>query len=248
MPSQAEPRHVKALYPAAVKAIGDPEQGQFEAVVSIFGNVDRIGDRVVKGAFSKSIGNWQTKAASGKYLPIYYSHQYGDPAFLLGKGLEMSETDEGLVVRGQLFMGKQAARDVYEGFKEGVLDQFSFAYDVVRESKASDGANELLELEIIEAGPTPIGMNSLTRLLEVKAEAGEKAAGRMLSKKDERDLAKAVALIQAVLEQGQQDEAKAEEPPEVKTATVEEPSEVKAKELDPVDEAFRSELRVGFAL
>lgn len=162
-------RRIKAVYPTQVKAVGTTEEGVFEAIVSVFGNVDRVGDRVVKGAFAKTISNWQTKAAKGRFLPIYYSHQYDSPAMLLGKTLDMQERDEGLWVKGQLFMRKPAAQDVYEGFKEGVLDQFSFAYDVLDERRAKDGANELLDIVLHEVGPTPLGVNDTTHLVGVKS-------------------------------------------------------------------------------
>lgn len=161
-------RRVKSVFPARVKAVEGEGDGVFEAIVSVFGNVDRVGDRVVKGAFSKSIDRWKTKADSNQYLPIYYSHNYSDPKFLVGKALEIEERDEGLWLKGQLFLRKDAALDVYEGFQEGVLVQFSFAYDVLREKK-QNGANELLELEIHEAGPTPLAVNDDTRLLAVKS-------------------------------------------------------------------------------
>ena len=42
----------RALFPAQFKAIGD--KGQVEAIVSVFGNVDRIGDRVMPLSASRN--------------------------------------------------------------------------------------------------------------------------------------------------------------------------------------------------
>jgi hypothetical protein len=47
--------------------------------------------------------------------------------------------------------------------------QFSFSYDVIREAKASDGANDLIELRLIEAGPCLAGMNQETELMSRKS-------------------------------------------------------------------------------
>jgi hypothetical protein len=51
--------------------------------------------------------------------------------------------------------------------RDGRVTEWSFAYDVVREKRAADGANELLELSIWEAGPTLKGANSETGTLAI---------------------------------------------------------------------------------
>ena len=50
------------------------------------------------------------------------------------------------------------------------VKEFSFAYDVPAggERRSSDGANDLVQLEVIEVGPTLKGMNPITQLIDVK--------------------------------------------------------------------------------
>ena len=43
--------HLTKAYPAKFATL-DEKEGRVEALVSIFGNVDLVGDRVVKGAFA----------------------------------------------------------------------------------------------------------------------------------------------------------------------------------------------------
>jgi HK97 family phage prohead protease len=145
----------------------DQAAGEFEAIVAVFGNVDRGGDRIVKGAFSKSLENWQARS---RPIPVIFSHEWQNLDAHIGKVLEAKETDEGLWVKCQLRMQDPTAAKVYDLMAEGTLAEFSFAYDTIRE-KQQNGANELLELEILEVGPTLVGMNPATRLLGVKSVA-----------------------------------------------------------------------------
>lgn len=154
--------------PAVKAVIGD--RGRFTAIVSVFGNVDLQGDRVIKGAFTKSLERWQ---ASGDPLPIIWSHSWGQPEAHIGKADPnlARETDAGLEITGTLDVdvGNATADQVYRLLKERRVTQWSFAYDIVRQRAAGDGANELLELHIIEAGPTLAGANPETDTLAVKS-------------------------------------------------------------------------------
>lgn len=219
---------------AQFKAL-DEDQGTFEAIVSVFGNVDHIGDRVVKGAFSKSLDQWNK---SGDPIPVIWSHMWANPSAHIGKTISAVETEDGLLVKGQLDLDHPFAAKVYKLLKERRVKEFSFAYDVPEggEKKADDGANDLLELELIEVGPTLKGMNPATQLIAAKAmleeedptEALEKSvlnrweksaakAGRVLSAKNETALRTAYETIGEVLKQLEEkpEEQKAVEQTEV---------------------------------
>ena|GEM_PF-493292 len=153
-------------YTAEVKAADGAPEGTFEALVSIFGNVDHAGDRVVKGAFANSLQRW---AESGNPIPVVFSHRWDDLDAHIGEVLAAEETDEGLLVKAQLDIADDpAAAKVHRLLSKRRIKEFSFAYDVNDERKADDGANELLELDIIEVGPTLLGMNPDTALLGAK--------------------------------------------------------------------------------
>lgn len=208
-------------YPVEVKAIGD--QGIVEMLVSIFGNVDLIGDRVVKGAFQKSLADWNQ---SGDPIPFIWSHNWDDPNAHIGKVIKAQETDQGLLVRAQLDLDQAFAAQVYRLLKERRVKEASFAYDVVKEKRAKDGANDLMQLNLIEVGPTLKGMNPETALVGVKegttivinnpapeaeeVEAEEPAldqkdadaefkAGRTISKANENKIRTAIDTLQEVL-------------------------------------------------
>lgn len=143
----------------------DAPAGEVTALVSVFGNEDLVGDRVVKGAFAKSLA---AISAAGKSIPFVWSHQWADPNAYIGKVIEAEETDDGLQVRAALF-DTPTAQHIKTLLKEGVVTEFSFAYDIVDQREGDDGINELTELHILEAGPTLKGANPATQLIGVRS-------------------------------------------------------------------------------
>lgn len=171
---------IKAAAMTGFKAL-DAGAGTFEALVSVFGNVDLAGDRVVKGAFADTLKAWEAKSAK---IPVIFSHQWDNIDAHIGQVDEAKETDQGLQVKAQLDMEDPFAAKVFKLMQRGTLKEFSFAYDVV-DQKLQNGANELLKLDLIEVGPTLKGMNPDTELLAVKA-LGLKAGARNSTKDAER--------------------------------------------------------------
>jgi HK97 family phage prohead protease len=182
--------------PAQIKAAGEDdglEEGQFRALVSVFGNVDSYGDRVMPGAFAKTLAEW---AELGDPIPIYWSHQMADPDMNIGYVVSAQETELGLEVLGQLDVteGSPKAAQAHRLMKGRRVSQFSFAYDVVEQEEV-DGVNELQALKLYEVGPTPIGANDQTELLAVK-HSGVKV-GRTISAKNESTLREAASSLEA---------------------------------------------------
>lgn len=163
-------------------------QGLVEAVVAVFGNVDLVGDRIVKGAFAKSLEKWEQ---SGDPIPVIFSHQWDDLDSHVGEVKEATETDEGLHVVMQFDMDDEYAAKLFHKLRKRRIKEFSFAYDVIEEAE-KDGANELLEIDLIEVGPTLKGANPDTRLIGVKT-------GRVLSAKNESKIRDAKTLLEQVL-------------------------------------------------
>lgn len=175
---------LKQRFPSLVKAVNGP-QGLVTAVVSVYGNVDAQNDRVMPGAFDATIAAWQAKMAKGQYLPVVYGHT-DDPEAILGKVVAMRDTAEGLEVDEQFFLEKPLAKSTFEAHQQGVLEGSSFAYDIKRARRNNDGVLELMELDLLEVGPTIYPANNATRLVGVKS-------GRTLS-------ASTVATVTAALD------------------------------------------------
>jgi HK97 family phage prohead protease len=139
-------------------------EGGFTALVSVFGNVDMGGDVVEKGAFERTL-------AERGLPPIYYSHQWQDPP--IGAATDAKETEDGLVVDGRLFVDvSQRAAETHAAMAANVLKEFSFAYDVVESSTDTVDGQEirrLTDVELYEVGPTIVGMNPATELIDVRS-------------------------------------------------------------------------------
>lgn len=155
------------------------EPGTFEAIVAVFGNVDYAGDRIIAGAFGKSLAAWE---ASGDPIPVLFSHQWDNLDAHIGEVIESKEllpgdpllptelrANGGLWTKFRLELEEDFAGRVAKKLSKRTIKEFSFAYDVRDERRATDGANELLELDVLEVGPTLKGMNPATVLLARKA-------------------------------------------------------------------------------
>lgn len=196
---------------ARIKAAGTADglaDGQFTALVSVFGNEDSVGDVVLQGAFARTLANWRAK---GDPIPVIWSHDWGDPFSHIGTVVEAHETPDGLEVKGQIedLDTNPKAAQVYRLLKGRRVTQFSFAYDIEEgawvEGQDADGRwwghYELRELKLYEVGPCLVGANQETELLAAKAAqlaAGYKV-GRVLAQKHIDRLTEAHAAIGDVL-------------------------------------------------
>jgi HK97 family phage prohead protease len=155
-----------------IETKADADAGTFEALVAVFGNVDNVGDRIIPGAFTKTLASW---AGSGDPIPVILSHQWNDVMAHIGVVEAAKETGQGLLVKGRLdIKDNDVARQTHRLMQRRSLKEFSFGYRVPKggERRAKDGANELLEIDLVEVGPTLKGANSATELHAVKSALG----------------------------------------------------------------------------
>lgn len=155
------------------KAIaGNDQPGTFEALVSVFNNIDRADEVIVPGAFKNSIAN--------SLPPVVWSHQWLTPP--IGVTLEANETVDGLLVKGRLFIKPEEncplAQHVYTAMTETngdglpALREWSVGLNVKSEHyEDRDGTQVTVldELELIEYGPCLKGVNPATETVSVKA-------------------------------------------------------------------------------
>src|SRR3954470_18702865 len=153
------------VLPNSIKAVSDT--GDIEFYASVFGNRDKAGDRVLPGAFDVTIAEWQSKAT---LFPIVWSHQIERPQNVIGSAdpADLTTDAKGLLVRGKLDVeGNPQAKYVHTLVRRRIATGASFMYNVVRQRKATD-ANELQQLDLIEAGPCLVGANPEAGIVAVK--------------------------------------------------------------------------------
>lgn len=171
-------------------AVGD--NGRLEGYLSTWDRVpDSYGDVVKRGAFTGSLERWK---ASGKHIPLLFSHRMDDLAAYIGT-LEADEDDVGLHFIAD-FDDTEEAQRVRSLYKDGRLSKFSFAYTTLDEGPVTleDGtkANELRELEIHEGSAVLVPANGFARVTDVKS-------GRRNSAADEAAIRDAIRALQRVL-------------------------------------------------
>lgn len=184
----------KSAPAALTKAVGEgggpDDEGEFEAIVSVFNTTDYDNDVVRPGAFHKSIGVWRD---SQDTMPVLWHHRLDDPCFNIGSVLDMAEVtgDDarvpqwasadlkahgGLWVKAKIDVGDDApeiARQALRVLRKRRTTQFSYGYDVMPGgAKAGGGGapNELSDLWVYEISPTQIPSNTHTTLLGAKSD------------------------------------------------------------------------------
>ena len=137
------------------------ESGEFDGHASIHTSTDQGGDRVKRGAFTRTI-----KAQGGK-VPLLWQHDTQEP---IGVSLSLEEDEVGLKVHGQLNLEVQRGAECYALLKQGAIKGLSFGYDVVRSSPGTNGAyRNLEELKLYEISPVTFPMHLDAGVDRVKA-------------------------------------------------------------------------------
>jgi len=178
-------RNNKQYEIVSIKALG-PEDGEpegtFEAVVAVFGNVDKVGDRLSSKAFDNTLAEWRRKAdANGARIPVIFSHDWQNPMSYVGSAdpYDVEAKSDGLHVKAVIehMDTNPVAEQVYKLMKSRVLTQFSFGYTVPKggETRAKDGAYDLNEVGLFEFGPCLKGINPETDLLAMKSALTDEA-------------------------------------------------------------------------
>ena len=125
---------------------------------AVFGNVDRTGDVIHKGAFKKTISE-----NKGSVIMVA-NHDQNKP---VGRVTNMSEDNYGLKFSG--YTSKTDSGQEYKQLmKDGVIDSFSIGYKAVRWERNDHGGRDILEAKLFEISPVAIPMNPEAKLLEVK--------------------------------------------------------------------------------
>uniref|UniRef100_UPI0040485D64 HK97 family phage prohead protease n=1 Tax=Yoonia sp. TaxID=2212373 RepID=UPI0040485D64 len=154
----------KAAQPVmAIKSI--KESGEFEGLGSTFGGEpDSYGDVIAPGAYANSLAAHKSKGTMPK---MFWQHDSSQP---IGKWLDASETDEGLMMHGKLNMGVQRGKEAYALLKERDIDGLSIGYRIkASEVDIETGICTLTEIDLQEVSVVSIGANETATVSSVKA-------------------------------------------------------------------------------
>lgn len=147
------------------------EEGILEAIVSVFGNVDSYGERVMPGAFTESLGK---KLPKGVWM-----HDWSQPIAKTLTAEELLPGDDrlpdhlrelgGLYIKAQFFKDIDASWQAFKKVAAGLVDEFSIGYRLQEWAKdEQDGTIKLLKLDLFEWSPVLVGANRATATLSIK--------------------------------------------------------------------------------
>ena len=130
------------------------DEGTVFGYASTFGNVDLGGDRVLQGAYSKSL-------SSGRRVKMLWQH---DMKEVIGGWNVLKEDSTGLWVEGKFNMDVQRGREAHSLMKNDQIEGLSVGYQTPPHGStmAKDGARELSEMELFEISVVTVPMNEYT--------------------------------------------------------------------------------------
>ena len=137
----------------------DEEKGIFTGYAATFSDrQDSYGDIIDKGAFKKTLKE------AGNRVKILFNHSVMEP---IGKPIELTEDDKGLLVKGKLSLGVQRAREVLSLMKDGVITEMSIGYDTMKETW-DKGVRHLQEVRLWDTSPVVFAANPEAVIRSVK--------------------------------------------------------------------------------
>lgn len=143
--------------------IGDDGPGILEGYCSIFGNEDRDGDIIQRGAFAEALKEFID------YGFLCYGHDWHNE---LGTIVDAKEDEKGLWIAAQFYSTPDAQNiraKVAEKQNRGRPQQMSIGFRVA-ESERKKSIRHILKINpLFEASIVPVGSNPETRVTTVKA-------------------------------------------------------------------------------
>ena len=166
------------------------EFGQIEAYGAAFNNVDEGNDRILPGAFTRTIQNSKARAKSRqkKYvLKMLWQHDANE---IIGGWYDLKEDAAGLLAKGDIALATQRGREFYELAKAEMIDEFSIIYDIPSGGAKYDksGVRDLSELRLFSIDPVTFPMNDDPHTVAVKSAQKEKNVDPPIQPKQRKTL------------------------------------------------------------
>lgn len=130
--------------------------GAFAGYASVFHRVDRGGDRVLPGAFQRSIAQ---RGARG--VRLLWQHDPGAPIGVID---EIGEDGRGLFVKGRLLLDVGRGRDAHALLRGAAIDGLSIGYRTLLSDRDKDGVRNLREIDLWEVSLVTFPMQPAARV------------------------------------------------------------------------------------
>lgn len=137
----------------------DMRRGFFSGYASVFGGVDSYGDTVIPGAYAGTLESRK------RPVQLRWNH-YGE---VIGKWIDIRETEKGLWVEGELTPGHSKAEDVYASLKHGAISGLSIGYRINKGIPNATGGVDLHEIDLVEISVVESPADIAAQIGDVKA-------------------------------------------------------------------------------
>lgn len=142
-------------------ALSVTDEGIISGIAWLFGEPDRYGDTITKGAL-----------AFPDTLPILWSHKDENA---IGVWESIRETARGIEVRGRLLIDEvPLAREVFALLKAGAVKSLSVGFWPLKSTKNSTGGNDISEGDLVEISIVSAPAHPGAAITSIKSAAGRK--------------------------------------------------------------------------
>lgn len=134
---------------------------------AVFGNKDRDGDIIVKGAFAKSINDRGPESAAKGKIMFLWQHERTEP---LGRITKLYEDDHGLYFEAEMDEVEISERALKQ-LQSGTLNQFSIGFSYVSDGikySEEQQAYIISNVKLYEISVVSIASNTETEFLGMK--------------------------------------------------------------------------------
>ncbi|HVY13506.1 MAG TPA: HK97 family phage prohead protease [Alphaproteobacteria bacterium] len=153
-------KHLAA--PLEIKELG--ANGFVAGYASVFNAVDAQRETVAKGAFGRSLTQWQKAARKPAMLWMH------DAAKPVGVWENLREDSSGLAVEGKLAIRTQSGADAYELLKMGAVTGLSIGYRTLQSRvDAKSRVRTLTDVDLFEVSLVTFPANEFARIHSVKS-------------------------------------------------------------------------------
>lgn len=144
----------------------DESTGAFSGYGSVFNVVDSHNEKVLPGAFKKSLA----ESKKAKFMPkLFWQHRSDEP---IGRWINIAEDEVGLLCEGQLNLSVQRGKEAHAHLIAKDVDGLSIGYREVKTNEPENDGDprELVQVRLLEVSIVSLASNGLSRVLDVKSE------------------------------------------------------------------------------
>lgn len=147
-----------------VKFTGSADDaGTFTAYAATFNGVDRVGDTIERGAFARTLKDWQTRGAK---IPLLWAHDAKEP---IGVVESIEEDANGLAVKGRLVLETARAREVHALMLAGAISTLSIGFKTKSSVPGPNSTRVLKDVDLFEISPVAVPADPRAAIRAVKA-------------------------------------------------------------------------------